>query len=158
MSWTKKQFVLRAFSEIGYASYIYDLMPEQLNEGLIRLDAMIATWNGQGIRIGYPLSDSPDNSDINSLTNVPDKANEAIYTNLAVRLGPPFGKTVSQETKQAANLSYKALLAIPSMPISQQYPDTLPSGAGNKTWRTNNQPFATTDDSLEAGPDQNIDF
>ena len=77
MGWTKRQFVLQAFEEIGLASYVYDLTPEQLNSALFKLDAMMGTWNGKGIRIGYPTPGDPESSDLDAQTNVPDSANEA---------------------------------------------------------------------------------
>lgn len=55
MGWTKRQFVTQAFEEIGLASYVFDLTPEQLDSALRRLDTMIASWNALGIRLGYPL-------------------------------------------------------------------------------------------------------
>jgi hypothetical protein len=92
MSWTKRQFVVQAFEEIGYASYTYDIQPEQLQAGLRRLEAMMGTWNGRGIRLGYPLSSNPDSAELDVSSNVPDSANEAIYTNLAIRIAPIVGK------------------------------------------------------------------
>ena len=88
MGWTRRQFVEQAFEEIGYASYVYDLEPEQLESAGRRLDAMVASWNGKGIRLGYPLPSSPELASLDTETEVPDYANEAIYTNLAVKLAP----------------------------------------------------------------------
>lgn len=158
MGWTKRQFVTQAFDEIGLAAYVFDLTPEQLESALRRLDAMMATWNAKGIRLGYPLPSSPEASDLNAATNVPDASNEAIYTNLAVRLGPSFGKTVSVDTKVAAKSAYDLLLSRAAMPPEQQLPGTMPSGAGNKPWNLD-QPFLSPPtDTLDAGQDSAIDF
>jgi hypothetical protein len=54
MGYTKRQFISAAFEEIGLASYVFDLQPEQLQSALRRLDAMMADWNAKGIRLGYP--------------------------------------------------------------------------------------------------------
>lgn len=159
MGWTKRDFVVQAFEEIGYASYIYDAMPEQLESVLRALDAMMATWNAKGIRIGYPLPSSPNDSSLNEETNVPDAANEAVYLNLACRIGPRFGKTLQQESKQAAKDAYDALLIKLAMPIKMQYPQTLPSGAGNKPWRTNYRPYLNKpEDPLLSGEDDVLTF
>ena len=48
MGWTKRQFVAQAFEEIGLASYVFDLTPEQLQSALRRLDTMMAAWNALG--------------------------------------------------------------------------------------------------------------
>lgn len=159
MSWTKRQFVAQAFEEIGLASYVFDLTPEQLQSALRRLDAMMASWNAKGIRLGYPLPSVPTDSDLDERTNVPDSANEAIYTNLGVRLAPSFGKAVSPDAKAIAKTTYDVLLARAAMPIEQQMPGTMPSGAGNKSWRAHDNPFLSPPaDPVLAGQDGPIDF
>lgn len=158
MSWTKRQFVTQAFEEIGYASYVYDLQPEQLQAGLRRLEAMIGTWNGRGIRLGYPLSNNPDLAELDTATNVPDSANEAIYTNLAIRVAPMVGKTVSIETNRAARSAYMELLSRVAMPQEQQFPNTLPAGAGNKPWRQDDPFLSGPESNIDAGSDGPIEF
>jgi hypothetical protein len=51
MGWTKKQYITKAFSKLGLASYVYDLTDDQLNDAAQELDAMIAGFNANGIRI-----------------------------------------------------------------------------------------------------------
>lgn len=143
MGWTKGQFVEQALVEIGLAPYFFDLQHEQLNSVLYRLDAMMADWNGKGIRLGYPLNSSPQNSTLDTQTDVPDSANQAIITNLAVNIAPIFGKVVALETKKSARDGYKTLLSIAAMPEQMQYIDSLPLGAGNKPYSIN-QPFVNT--------------
>ena len=74
MGYTKRQFISAAFEEIGLASYVFDLQPEQLESALRRLDAMMADWNAKGIRLGYPLPSSPQDSSLDEETLVPDSA------------------------------------------------------------------------------------
>jgi hypothetical protein len=102
---------------------------------------MIASWNALGIRLGYPLPSSPQDSDLDEQTNVPDSSNEAIYTNLGVKLAPSYGKQVMPDTKMTAKETYNTLLSRAAMPIEQQMPGTMPSGAGNKPWRVYDNPF-----------------
>lgn len=159
MGWTRRQFVVQAFEEIGYASYTYDLEPEQLESAGRRLDAMVASWNGKGIRLGYPLPSSPEKADLDAETEVPDYANEAIYVNLATRIAPTVGKTLSIETKALAKSTYNLLLQHAARPMEQQLPNTMPSGAGNKPWRDHNNPFLRDPiDPLLAGEDGPIEF
>ena len=158
MGWTKRQFVLQAFEEIGLAAYVYDLTPEQLNSALFKLDAMMGTWNGKGIRIGYPLPGSPNNSTLDTQTNVPDSANEAIYANLATRIAAGYGKTVSPETKATARAGYEVLLSRAALPREMQMPGTMPAGAGNKPWAVYNPFLDPPGDPLLAGQDSAIDF
>jgi hypothetical protein len=159
MGYSKRQFVAAAFEEIGLASYVFDLQPEQLQSALRRLDAMIADWNGKGIRLGYPLPGSPQYSNLDEPSEVPDSANEAIITNLAIRLAPGYGKVVMPETKAVAKDSYNTLLQRATMPFEQQLPSTMPAGAGNKPWRVYDNPFIRPPvDPLLAGQDGAIEF
>ena len=136
MSWRKRDFVNQAFEEIGYASYAFDLDPEQLQSAMRKMDSMLATWNAKGIKIGYPIPSSPENGDLDEETNVPDSANEAIYLNLAIRLAPSLGKVVALETKVNAKSAHMVLLANSAKPIEQQVTG-LPRGAGSKYWIDN---------------------
>ena len=92
-------------------------------------------------------------------TEVPDYASEAIYVNLAIRLAPTVGKQVSAETKINAKGLYNLLLQHAARPMEQQLPNTMPSGAGNKPWRNENSPFLREPvDPLLAGEDGPIEF
>ena len=158
MGWTKGQFVDAAFEEIGMATYVFDLSADQIQGALRRLDGMIAAWNAKGIRLGYPLPSSPNNSDLNDQTNVPDSAYEAIYTNLAIKIAPGYGKSVSPDTKMTAKQSLQTLLSRAAYPMEQQLPSTMPAGAGNKPWRYDNPYLADPIDPLLAGQDGEIEF
>ena len=153
MGYTKRQFVTSAFEEIGLADYVFDLQPEQLEAALRRLDSMIAEWNAAGIRLGYAMPSSPQDSDLDTETNVPDSAWEAIITNLAIRIAPGYGKAVSPDSKVSAKGAYNVLLQRATFPLEQQLPSTMPLGQGNKPWRWDN-PFVNRPyDPLDAGPD-----
>ena len=160
MAYTKRDIVEQAFEEIGLASYVFDLQPQQLDSALRRLDAMMATWNAKGIRLGYPLPSSPADSDLDQDTGVPDNAIEAMVLNLAVRVAPGFGKTVSPDTKGNAKRAYNELLANSAMPLEMQLGnETIPSGAGNKGWRYYNNPFLRApQDPLQVGSDGILDL
>jgi hypothetical protein len=158
MSYTKRQFVEEAFAELGMANYTFDLQPQQLDYALRRLDAMMATWNAKGIRLGYPLPSSPQDSDLDTETQVPDSANEAIVANLAIRIAPQYGKTVAIDTRTTAKLGYDTLLARATFPLEQQFPRTLPLGAGQKPWRYDTPFMPGPVDPVLAGPDGPIEL
>lgn len=136
MSYTKRDLVTSALEEIGYAAYIYDLMPEQLDSVLRTLNMMMASWNAIGIRIGYPIASSPANDDLNEIVDINDGALLAISSNLAMKIAPRFGKAIPQELRQTAKQAYDNLFAKLAMPPPMQWPNTMPSGAGNKPWRS----------------------
>lgn len=158
MGYTKRQFVTAAFEEIGLADYVFDLQPEQLEGALRRLDAMIAEWNAQGVRLGYAMPSSPQDSDLDEPTFVPDSAWEAIITNLAVRIAPGYGKTVSPDTKAIAKSGYNVLLQRATFPLEKQLPETMPIGQGNKPWRWDNPYVYPPVDPVDAGPDGPIEW
>ena len=159
MAYTKRQFVEAALTEIGLASYVFDIQPEQLEYARRRLDAMMADWNGKGIRLSYPIPASPEQGSLSEETNVPDSANEAVILNLAVRLAPSYGKQIMPDTRLLAKTAYDTVLQRATAPIELQFPDTLPSGAGNKYWRDADDPFMPTpEDPVETGPEGILEF
>ncbi len=159
MGYTKQQFISAAFEEIGLASYVFDLQPEQLESALRRLDAMMADWNAKGIRLGYPLPSSPQDSTLSEETLVPDSAYEAIICSLAIRLAPSFGKTVMIETKTTAKQGYDILLQRATFPLEKQLPATTPAGAGNKPWRVYDNPYVRPPYfPVDAGPDGPLEY
>ena len=141
MAWTKKQLIEQAFSEIGLAPYVFDASAEQYQDALRIMDSMLAKWDGRGLRLRYPMTLQPDDSSLDTDSNVPDWANEAIYKNLAISLAPSYGKIVSNETKQNARMGYDLLLSKSATPNQMQLPGTMPAGAWNKPWRLTSDPF-----------------
>jgi len=159
MSWTKRQFVVAAFEELGLSDANFNLSDTQLNTALKRLDAMIATWNSKGLRLSYPLPSSPEDSNIDDETTVPDAANEAIYTNLAMRVAPSFGKMVSPELKVDAKRSYRDLMSFNAYPLSERQLDNVPRGAGAKVRQGYSSTYITPEDPyIEVGSDGDLDL
>lgn len=158
MGYTKRQFVTAAFEEIGLADYVFDLTPEQLQSALRRLDAMMAEWNAKGLRLAYPLPSSPQDSDLDDETFVPDSAYEAVITNLAVRIAPGYGKVVSADTKMIAKDGLNTLMQRATFPLEQQLPSTMPSGAGNKPWWYDNPFLQQPVNPVDAGPDGPLEW
>jgi hypothetical protein len=160
MSWTKRELVTNAFEEIGLANYAFDLQPEQMQAGLRRLDNMMATWNSRGLRLGYPLPDSPCGSDLDQDSNITDEAIEAVVGNLGVRIAPMMGKTVSPDTKAAARSAYVALLSRRTNTLEKRIDvNAIPAGQGGKYWRFNSDPFlAQGERGITTGPDDVLEM
>lgn len=149
MAITKRWFVEQSFEAIGLASYVFDLPAEALQSALHRLDSMMASWSALGIRVGWPVSPTPGNADLDQETpRVPVEANEAIYLNLARRIAPAHGKTLAPETLATAREAYSALLNRAAMPQEMQMPGSLPRGAGQKSY---DNPFVTPPDTDPLG-------
>jgi len=162
MAYTKRQFVVAAFEEIGLASYVFDLTDDELVSAGKRLDTMMAMWNAKGIRLAYPLPSNPMTlaTALDVDTEVPDAANEAVILNLGIRIAPGYGKSVSPDTKISAKAAFTALLSWTAQPtIERQFPRSLPVGAGQKSWRHNRDPFMPEPtDPLTTGGDGVLDL
>lgn len=141
MSWTKGEIVDEALAELALASEVWDIQPEERQRALRRLEAMLATWEAKGIKLGYAMPATGNGSSLNDASGLPDAANETVLLNLAIRLGPSYGKSVRPESAVSARQGYDTLLWYAAQPQRQQFPNTLPLGAGNKPWRRTNRPF-----------------
>lgn len=157
MSWTKRQFVTQAYEEVGLASYVFDLSPEQLQSAARKLDSMMAQWDSKGIKIGFPIALSPENINLDQETNVAPFANEAIALNLAIRIAPSYGKAVAPETKANAKIAYETLMAHCAMPPRRQFGPLLPAGSGNKAFDYPYLPNPNTD-PIQLGDNGQLNF
>jgi hypothetical protein len=142
MGWLKREFIAQAFAENGIP--FDDAQPDQQEAALRQLDTMIATWNAEGIRLGYPLPSSASGSSLDQDSGVPDRANEAIYLNLALRTARLFGKSPSQDLRTDARRAYGVVLAKSVTPRERKTPSGTPAGAGNE--RCSGSPFLPTED------------
>lgn len=158
MSWTKRQLINKAFSRLGLASYTFDMNDEQWDDALTTLDSMMATWNRKGIRINYPFSTSPENTDLDQETDVPIDAAEAIFTNLSVNLASDYGKVPAPTLLAKAKETYNALLIRAAQPKEMVYPTTLPAGSGNKPWVIDSPYVQSEQPNIIQSPDENPEF
>lgn len=151
--WTKQQIIEQAYAELALAGFVYDLSPELLDLALQRLDAMMAEWAGVGVNIGYLLPNTPDDSNLDDPSGIPDTANRAVLTNLAIELSPGRGKSLTADTKVAARQGYNRLLGAAVRSVARQVPmpNTMPRGAGNQPWRTGQPFFPGPADALDIG-------
>lgn len=157
--WTKRQLVDQAFIEIGKSPKVFNIDPEDLQDALSIMEGMLGEWNGNGIRLGYALSSSPEAADIDADSGLPDWANSAAYLNLALRLAPSHGKQVAPSTLTAARAAYRTLLSRSVTSGEQQQTNTMPRGAGNRRGAPPLSPFFPTPaDPILAGDDGPLDF
>ena len=164
MSYTKKEFIIAAMTELGLGDSVFDMQDEDLTSSLNLLDAMVAEWRDSGIAINYPLQSDPGSSSLATATGVPDKNNMAVIKNLAVKIAPSFGAAavLSRETKVDAKNAYIAMLrtAQNTNPMKKQFPEEMPLGSGHKTWRNNNRDpfFPIPDDPIQTSNSQDLDL
>ena len=62
------------------------------------------------------------------------------------------------DTRTTAKLGYDTLLARATFPVEQQFPRTLPLGAGQKPWRYDTPFMPGPVDPVLAGPDGPIEL
>lgn len=161
MGWTKQDLIDASFEELGFGSGEFDITVEERQSALNRLDAMMALWSQKGASLGYASNDTQANSSLSDESGIPSYAYEAVYLNLAVRLGPLFGKMVSRETKQNAHNAYLSVLTISgnTRPPEKQFPGSLPLGAGNKpSRRARGQFFQEPTQEINTNPSSNLEF
>jgi hypothetical protein len=161
VSWSKQELIQEAFSELALQGYVFNVGPDELQGALRRLDAMMATWNGQGIRLGYPISSTANGSMLDQDSKIPDWAIEATYLYLAIKIASGYGKQVSQVTAAGAKAALNVVMQRMAMPDEQQMPATMPVGAGNRRWVSGadrNPFFPKPTEPLLSGPDGAIDF
>lgn len=131
MSWTKKQLLDAAFTEIGLQNYAYDMEPEDIQSAVTTMDAMIANW---GLNLGYSLTSDPSQNLQAQVSGLPIYANQAVYKNLAMELCPRYGKI------PPAGLNLQAIRALSALKTKcatipqRQFDRTLPVGQGNKPY------------------------
>lgn len=151
--WSKSDVIRQAFSEIGKGAYEFDLQPEDMQTGLRKLDAMMATWGGaSGIRIGFAGGNGK--GDLGVDTSVPDWAYEALYLNLALRLCPDYGKTPSPMTMINAKAALDAVRSRTVQPATRRIGGY--GGAGNSYYGAVALPEEIP--AIATGPDNTLTF
>jgi hypothetical protein len=125
----KRQIIELAFGDIGSAGYEFGRTPEEVNDALLRLNALMREYPFSTLGYDQPAYGVGRPED---LSGIPDQWLSVVAAKLALRICPMMGATMSTEAK--ANLaSGMALLqaaaaTIPTMP----YQRSTPSGAGSR--------------------------
>ncbi len=130
--WTKRQLVQQAFRKAGLAAFVFDLTPDQLQSAARDMDAMVAEWGVKGLRLSYPLTTDPDAIDLDAEVDLPIHATQCVYLQLAIRIAPDFGKTLSGPTLAAARSSLDALMIEAAQAKEIPRDGMMPAGAGNR--------------------------
>ena len=119
--------------------------PTETVLALKRLNGLLLHWENQNIYLGWNVgADNP-----NDESGLPDWAQEAVFTNLALKLAPTFGKMATPDMKSEASETYNAICL--SCYANMEYPDTMPVGAGNQRYGYSSRRFFVEDDPDTAG-------
>lgn len=123
----KRQFIELAFGDIGSAGYEFGRSPEEINDALLRLNALMREYPFSTLGYAQPNYGvgGPD-----ELSGIGEEWLNVVSAKLALRICPMMGATMSTEAK--ANLAssmallHAAAATIPTMPVAAQ----TPRGAG----------------------------
>jgi len=134
----KRQIIELAFGDIGSAGYEFGRTPEEINDALLRLNALMREWPFSTLGYEQPVYGV---GSADELSGIDDQWLSVVASKLALRICPMMGATMSPEAKGAMASSMALLNAaaatIPTMPLAA---DT-PRGAGAR-W-AGRSPFIT---------------
>tara|TARA_R110000850_G_scaffold149147_1_gene271636 strand:+ start:130 stop:570 length:441 start_codon:yes stop_codon:yes gene_type:complete len=131
MAWSKLDIIGAALAEIGLGGYVFDATAQEKQDFLSRLDAMMASWQDDGINTGYGVEDDPSADTITGDSGISQEYVRAVIVNLAVEMAPSYGKQVMQQTLFAARKSYSRALRGGTPPVKSVNPTAVPAGAGH---------------------------
>lgn len=131
MTTTKNDLVRQALKKLAVTGFDYEVDPSESESGLVELEAMMAEWDGQGIRVGYHLANTPEEADGSDDAGIPDFSRNAIVYNLAMRIAPEYGKEPSGAVVAGASQSLSRLMTATAYIPTVKYPRRMPRGSGN---------------------------
>lgn len=131
---TKQHLVEGAYNFCSLNGSEFALTPEELGQGLILLNDMMAEWREDGIDLGYDFPESGNsNGELDGASGVPDYAVTAVKTHLALRIAPGIAKQLTPEAKASLNQSYERLCSrFATIPTTKS---PMSRGAGRKRHR-----------------------
>lgn len=128
MQITKGDIVNEAFEEIRISGLTIKATPDEVERGLLKLEAMAAEWESRNILVGYNFTEYPDTADE---SNLPLMAKQAFVTNLATRMVSSFGKEMPSVLAVQALQSVSTLSGSIALLRPVQAPARMPRGSGN---------------------------
>lgn len=132
MSWTKLNIINSALSEIGLGGYVFDATPEEKQDALSRLDALMARWEEDGIVTGYTVEDGPDVDTITGDSGIAQQYVRAVVLGLAVDIAPSYGKQPMPQTTRGAAEGYSRARGGQTPPVKRRDTTSVPAGAGHR--------------------------
>ena len=103
---TNLELINRALREINVIAENENASSEQGSQCLVKLNNMLALWKENGIDFGWF-----NQSSTSGTAPVPDYAELAVVSSLAIICAPQYGATVSLELAGVADRSYRMLLS-----------------------------------------------
>lgn len=124
----KRDLIEMAFEECGSAGYEFGRTPEEIAAGLRKLNTLMAEWPFDQLGYVMPTYGAGLPED---LSGIPDSAVQAVALQLALRIAPGMGATLSPESRAALSRSYNLLCSRYSTPARSYIAANTPRGAGH---------------------------
>jgi hypothetical protein len=128
---TKGTLVIRALGKLGIANYVFDTEAEEDVSALRQLDSLAARWQGKLEPFGYLQPSTNGTSLPSDSAGIEEQDVDAFVTNLAVLLGPDYGKQAPGTLLKQAAETRSELFCRYARQIEYQMPCRVPTGAGN---------------------------
>ena len=126
---TATDLITDSLVHLGIRASETALQADEIQDGLNRLNDMLAEWEEAGLLLGFsPVADVADE------VRIPRGANAAVKYALAIRSAPDYGRTVSAALAENARDSLKNMLNANVFIGDVDFPATLPKGSGNHCW------------------------
>jgi hypothetical protein len=148
---TKKlELIQRALQEIGIGSQ-YQISPEMQEAARVRLESMM----NSAPHLGYVFGD-----EIDAESGLKLVAEEWVVLELAIRLAPSYGKTVSAMTLRNAAIAKRVVMNAVAANCQMPVPAPIPVGAGYKAWRGCGRRFTVPPDTspVQGNDAGNLEF
>lgn len=126
---TKVDVIKDAYSKIRISGLTVNPTPEDLELALKRLENMMATWFARNIVVNYQFEENPDP---NSQNGVIRSFQDAMSSNLAIKLIADFNKEAPQTLFAQASSGLETVSGVVAMDRLNkvQYPTRQPRGSG----------------------------
>lgn len=125
---TKIELIDRAYSKLRISGLTVNPNPNEVVLALDELECMMAEWDLKNICLNFQFEDDPSP---NAESGLSRGYENAVQTNLAVRLSPDYGKAISVELKQQASQSYSVVSSATAKIKAAPYPNRQPVGESN---------------------------
>lgn len=118
----------RALKNLGATSVLNPAAPELINDSFEYLVELLGRWSAQNTNFGVAIPDV-----LGDDLEEPSFVTQALIYTLASEISPMTRKTPSKHLLHLVSKTYKMMLVRINPRLQQQYPNTLPLGAGNKS-------------------------
>lgn len=124
---SKADLINGAYSRLRISGITVQPTPDDISIALDRLEGMMAEWDVRNMSPGYAFEDQPN---VNTESNIPLWAKNAVEASLAIHLCDDFGKPVPPALAAIASSGAANVAARTAVLQQTAYPSRMPRGSG----------------------------